>query len=81
MNWGWRCYEGNHAFNTTGCGPIGNYDFPVHEYSLSGTPCAVTGGFVYRGSLYPDMVGHYFFADYCAGTFWSLYPMAVVAGY
>jgi hypothetical protein len=51
---------------------MGNYDFPVYTYSHSLPGCAVTGGFVYRGSDYPGMVGHYFFADYCFGRVWSL---------
>ena len=78
-DWGWDCYEGNSAYTGpsagTGCGPMGDYDFPVFAYtSSSGTnECAITGGFVYRGSLYPAMVGHYIFADYCSGEFWSLY--------
>jgi glucose/arabinose dehydrogenase len=71
-NYGWRCYEGDSTFNTAGCGPIGNYDFPIHTYSHSLPGCAVTGGFVYRGSENPGMVGHYFFADYCFGRVWSL---------
>jgi uncharacterized repeat protein (TIGR01451 family) len=33
----------------------------------------VTGGFVYRGILYPALVGRYFFADYVEGKIWSLY--------
>jgi glucose/arabinose dehydrogenase len=71
-NYGWRCYEGDSTFNTAGCGPMGNYDFPVFTYNHSSPGCAVTGGFVYRGSDYPGMVGHYFFADYCFGRIWSL---------
>jgi glucose/arabinose dehydrogenase len=71
-NYGWRCYEGDSIFNNAGCGPMGNYDFPVYTYSHSLPGCAVTGGFVYRGSDYPGMVGHYFFADYCFGRVWSL---------
>jgi hypothetical protein len=27
----------------------------------------VTGGFVYRGAAIPEIAGHYFYADYCAG--------------
>jgi glucose/arabinose dehydrogenase len=74
LNWGWRCYEGDHAYNTNGCGPMGNYDFPVHEYAQGSSHCAVTGGYVYRGNQYPAMYGHYLFADYCSGRFWSLSP-------
>ncbi len=73
-NYGWRCYEGSHTYNTTGCGVIGSYDFPVHDYSSgSGSGnCSVTGGFVYRGSDIPGLVGHYLFADFCSNRFWSL---------
>ena len=53
-NWGWRCYEGNDAYNPTGCGPIGNYDFPIHDYSHASGRCSVTGGYRYRGSVYPE---------------------------
>ncbi|MEM7102055.1 MAG: PQQ-dependent sugar dehydrogenase [Bacteroidota bacterium] len=74
-NYGWRCYEGNNVFNTSGCGPIGNYTFPIHEY-LSNFPtgCSITGGYVYRGSAFPNMIGKYFYADYCAGNFWFIEP-------
>jgi hypothetical protein len=51
---------------------MGSYDFPVYTYSHSLPGCAVTGGFVYRGSEFPGMTGHYFFADYCFGRVWSL---------
>ncbi len=73
-NYGWRCYEGNGALNTTGCGPIGSYEFPVHAYGHGGSPyrCSVTGGYVYRGTAVPELWGHYLFADYCSDQIWSL---------
>jgi len=70
-NWGWDCYEGNVAFELTGCGPIGNYDFPFFVYQHGAGECSVTGGFVYRGGLYPELYGYYLFADYCSGRFWA----------
>lgn len=74
LNYGWRCYEGNHEYNTDGCQDQGAYTFPVHEYSHTQTGgCSVTGGFVYRGEEYPNMQGHYFFADYCNDKIWTLY--------
>jgi glucose/arabinose dehydrogenase len=73
VNYGWRCYEGSLPFNLTGCGPIGDYTFPIHEYA-HGPACAVIGGFVYRGSLYPTLNGHYLFTDFCTGDLWSLLP-------
>jgi hypothetical protein len=32
----------------------------------------VTGGHVYRGARYPELVGGYFFGDYCSGIIWAL---------
>ena len=69
-NYGWRCYEGNEPFNTTGCDDADAYVFPIFDYPHS-VGQAVTGGFVYRGSRYPALVGHYLFADYTSGNFWT----------
>jgi glucose/arabinose dehydrogenase len=72
-NWGWRCYEGTSAYNTTDCGELGDYLSPIYEYQHFAR-CAVTGGFRYRGSLHPQLVGYYLFADYCSGEIWSAVP-------
>ncbi|MFN0173523.1 MAG: PQQ-dependent sugar dehydrogenase [Saprospiraceae bacterium] len=92
LNYGWRCYEGLHPYNTTGCQPASAYVSPFFEYSHSGgNGCSVTGGFVYRGSQYPDLYGYYLFADYCSGRWWytkrntdgtfSTAILATLAGY
>ena len=72
LNYGWRCYEGTATYNTTDCPEASTLTFPVTEYQhdIIDTDtgirrCSVTGGFVYRGSAYPDLVGKYVFADYC----------------
>jgi hypothetical protein len=67
QNYGWRCYEGNHAFNTSGCKPQSAYTFPDYEYQHLNGDCSITGGFVYRGNKYPKLYGKYFCADYCSG--------------
>lgn len=75
-NYGWRCYEGNATFNTTGCQPADAYQFPVAVFS-HGAPesfCSITGGVVYRGSQFPGLYGHYLFTDYCEGKIRSLFP-------
>lgn len=69
-NYGWRCYEGNHAYNLTGCAPPETMVFPIHEYSHGGGNCSITGGYVYRGEIC-DLRGAYFFADYCSEKIWS----------
>jgi glucose/arabinose dehydrogenase len=43
---------------------------PILEYGHTGSPapCAVTGGYVYRGCRMTSFLGTYFYGDYCAGT-------------
>ena len=71
-NYGWRCYEGNATYNTSGCGPIGNYTFPIAVYQNVGSDISVTGGYVYRGSRVPWLVGRYIYADYGSRKVWKL---------
>ncbi|MFC4688748.1 PQQ-dependent sugar dehydrogenase [Epilithonimonas pallida] len=66
INYGWRCYEGNTPYNTTGCANASTMTFPVAQYDHSGGKCSITGGYLYRGNLYTDLVGKYVFADYCS---------------
>lgn len=76
-NFGWRCYEGNEAYNTSGCGPQGSYVAPVsvHQNLADGGQwCSSIGGRVYRGTEFPRLQGRYLYTDYCAGQFWSLRP-------
>ncbi len=68
-NYGWRCYEGNHPYNTSGCN--GSYIFPVWEYSHS-DGISVTGGYVYRGQNVPELFGKYIYGDYGSRKVWSL---------
>ncbi|MDI9256271.1 PQQ-dependent sugar dehydrogenase [Flavobacterium sedimenticola] len=69
LNFGWRCYEGNVAYNNTGsCPTYANTVAPVAVYLHGSTSrCSVTGGYFYTGSTYPNFSGKYFFADYCTG--------------
>lgn len=66
INYGWRCYEGNSAYNTTGCAAQSTMTFPVAAYNHSGGRCSITGGYVYRGTQFPALQGKYIFADYCS---------------
>jgi glucose/arabinose dehydrogenase len=73
-NFGWRCREGNVAnpgVTQSNCLGAGAYDGPVsvHGHAAPTNWCSITGGFVYRGSRYPHLYGHYVFVDYCAGDF------------
>ncbi len=70
-NYGWRCYEGILPFNTAGCQPQNTYIGPVFDYDNNSLGCSITGGFIYRGSKYPDLYGIYLVADYCSGRIWG----------
>jgi len=52
---------------------------PVYEYSHAGGNCSITGGYVYRGTRNPTLVGRYFFADYCVSRVRSLQMVGGVA--
>jgi len=76
VNYGWRCYEGNTAYNTTGCQPQSNYVSPVFVYphNASTGGFSITGGYVYRGAEFAAMVGYYICSDYVSGNTWLLKP-------
>ncbi len=66
LNFGWKCYEGNATYNTTGCNPANTMTFPFYQYPLySNGTCSITGGYVYTGSTYPNLQNKYVFSDYC----------------
>lgn len=68
-NYGWKITEGKHCRGEVGDG--GDCDRtgltpPVHEYRNPTEGAAVIGGYVYRGSRIPGLVGRYIYADYGA---------------
>ncbi|TDP58876.1 PQQ-dependent sugar dehydrogenase [Flavobacterium dankookense] len=67
LNFGWRCYEGNAAYITSGCAPSNTMTFPISQYTHASGRCSITGGFFYTGTTYPDLQNKYVFADYCTG--------------
>jgi uncharacterized repeat protein (TIGR03806 family) len=69
-NYGWRCLEGTE--NTgLGCGPNPDPIPPVAQYGRN-LGFSTTGGFVYRGSAIPSLVGRYVFADFGSGNLWHI---------
>ncbi|MEP7313359.1 MAG: PQQ-dependent sugar dehydrogenase [Pseudomonadota bacterium] len=69
-NYGWRCREGAHAFSSNCGGATGLID-PVAEYSHA-EGSSITGGFVYRGTANPQLVGRYVVGDFGSGRIWSI---------
>ncbi len=73
LNLGWRCFEGNATYNTTGCSAIGNYTMPIAQYTHSATGgCSITGGYFYTGTTFPNFANKYFFADLCQSKIYTL---------
>jgi len=75
-NYGWDCWEGNAMYTDPSPGQPCNspFIFPRAVNSLSGDPCAVVGGYVYRGTLLPEIAGWYVYGDNCSGQIWALNP-------
>jgi glucose/arabinose dehydrogenase len=66
VNFGWSLMEGNHGYDSP---PQLSLRWPVAEYNHK-DGCAVTGGYVYRGSM-PEWNGIYLYGDYCTGFIWG----------
>lgn len=66
VNYGWNTMEGSSCFGGGSCDMTG-LTLPVEEYTQASGGCSVTGGRVYRGSAIPQIQGHYFYSDFCAG--------------
>lgn len=68
VNYGWRCFEANSVYNNTGnCATITGTTFPLVAVNHNTGACSITGGYVYRGTTYPNLIGKYLFSDYCLG--------------
>jgi glucose/arabinose dehydrogenase len=74
LNYGWNRMEGTACYQGQNCDRTG-LALPLLEYShgsAAGSPCSITGGYVYRGTAIPELAGRYFYSDYCAGFLRSL---------
>jgi glucose/arabinose dehydrogenase len=74
ISWGWNLREGFHAYNG-GAQPPGGRD-PVIERPHSAGDCAITGGYVYRGTAIPALVGAYLYGDFCTGKVYAAVQQA-----
>ena len=70
-NYGWNIMEGFHCFNPpTNCDTSGLI-LPIYEYDHS-IGESITGGYVYRGTMLPSLIGKYIFADFEYGDIYAL---------
>ncbi|MCZ6603077.1 MAG: PQQ-dependent sugar dehydrogenase [Planctomycetota bacterium] len=66
-NYGWNVVEGlGHRYRRSGRDPSG-FSQPLVEYGRD-VGCSIIGGHVYRGRDIPDLVGQYFYGDFCTGV-------------
>ena len=65
-NFGWPLMEGTRSRGAQ-CDALVAPDitYPTRK------GCAITGGYVYRGTALPDLAGTYIFGDYCTGVIWG----------
>jgi len=76
VNFGWNIYEGLHPYS--GQALPANAVLPFAEYAHN-EGSSVTGGYVYRGSLVPELHGIYLYADFSSGRLWYAYRDAAGA--
>lgn len=82
LNYGWNITEGTACYNATLCDQSGltapAFDYEHGTNNVNG--CSITGGFIYRGTALPELVGRYFYSDYCTGFLKSVVPNALRGG-
>ncbi|MBT4530436.1 MAG: glucose sorbosone dehydrogenase [Phycisphaerae bacterium] len=71
-NFGWNAREGKHTFKKrdTQSKPFAE---PIYEYGRR-SGGSITGGYVYRGTNIPTLVGSYVFSDYLSKRIWIMLP-------
>jgi glucose/arabinose dehydrogenase len=82
LNFGWNRWEGNivgpeHRFPPRGSLVLTN---PIFDYDHSHGDCAIIGGYAYRGTAIPGLVGQYLYTDNCNGEIRSLTRSGATAG-
>ena len=70
-NYGWSLREGSYGFSgqpqqfqDPPIDPVWEYDHQVGK--------SITGGYIYRGSRFPELVGSYLYADFVTGKIWAI---------
>ncbi len=82
-NFGWSRFEGTHAYSNNCSNRTGKTETaPIFDYphgSAGGN--SVTGGYVYRGSRFPEIAGNYYFADFSTRRLWATFRSAPSSPY
>lgn len=72
LNFGWPITEGAHCFPEDKACDRRGLEEPIFDYPHEEGNCSITGGYVYRGTQIPALVGAYIFGDFCSGKIWAL---------
>jgi uncharacterized repeat protein (TIGR03806 family) len=70
-NYGWPFFEGDLPFVDPGTRAYSEFEPAVYMYPHT-VGFAVIGGYVYRGSSLPGMVGRYLYSDFASTSLWAL---------
>jgi putative heme-binding domain-containing protein len=69
-NYGWSVYEGSHPFYLERqLGPTPHVHPTIEHHHAESR--SLTGGVVYYGSEFPELVGAYIYGDYSTGKIWA----------
>ncbi|NIR49526.1 T9SS type A sorting domain-containing protein [candidate division KSB1 bacterium] len=71
-NYGWNIMEGFHCFPPGSNCDDTDLTLPIVEYSHDFNRRSVTGGYIYRGALRPELDGAYIYGDFTSGDIWML---------
>ena len=69
-NYGWPLFEGTSCFSGD-CNNAGLIA-PIFEYVQDNGDRSITGGYVYRGSQNPSLLGKYVYGDFVSGRIWAV---------
>jgi uncharacterized repeat protein (TIGR03806 family) len=69
-NYGWSAYEGSRPFLPQRLKGPAAFTPPTIEHDHASFR-SLTGGFVYRGAKFPELVGAYLYGDYSTGRIWA----------
>ncbi|RIL12509.1 MAG: glucose sorbosone dehydrogenase [Proteobacteria bacterium] len=71
-NYGWNLMEGFSCYppSATNC-QNPELTLPIHDYPPA-QGRSVTGGYVYRGSRLPALIGKYIYGDFVSGRIWAI---------
>jgi uncharacterized repeat protein (TIGR03806 family) len=70
-NYGWNRMEADTVFRDNVKLSRGDHEGPVAIYGRQ-WGWSITGGYVYRGKQFPELIGKYFYGDYVSGNLWQI---------